>query len=69
MRHKTVGRMLALGDEVGPEYGPAVETVATANLAVTRRVCRSARRTVAAPSHAALLFGAIEAQKVEQAVG
>lgn len=43
MGHETVGRVLALGDEVGPESGLEVGTVATVNPVVSCGVCDRCR--------------------------
>jgi threonine dehydrogenase-like Zn-dependent dehydrogenase len=43
MGHETVGRVLALGDEVGPEYGLQAGTVATVNPVVSCGVCGRCR--------------------------
>jgi threonine dehydrogenase-like Zn-dependent dehydrogenase len=43
MGHETVGRVLALGDEVGPQYGLAVGSVATVNPVVNCGRCEQCR--------------------------
>ena len=43
MGHETVGRVLALGDEVGPEYGLKVGAVATVNPVVNCGTCDQCR--------------------------
>jgi threonine dehydrogenase-like Zn-dependent dehydrogenase len=43
MGHETVGRVLALGDDVGPESGLAVGAVATVNPVVSCGACDSCR--------------------------
>jgi threonine dehydrogenase-like Zn-dependent dehydrogenase len=43
MGHETVGRVLALGDDVGPEFGLAVGAVATVNPVVSCGACDHCR--------------------------